>query len=93
MVGAQRDYRRVTPIPNSSSGEADITAPIQAPKNTRLHDERKTESNRRACNRPRHRGVVGRVRVGANVRTIGRQRRRPYFIVAKGKHIDSRSDR
>jgi hypothetical protein len=38
-------------------------------ENTRLHDERKTESNRRACNRPRHRGVVGRVRVGASVRT------------------------
>ena len=32
MVGAQRDYRRVTPIPNSSSSETDITAPIQAPK-------------------------------------------------------------
>src|ERR1700730_8220383 len=32
MVGAQRDYRRVTPIPNSSSSEADITPPIQAPK-------------------------------------------------------------
>jgi hypothetical protein len=25
IVGAQRDYRRVTPIPNSSSSEADIT--------------------------------------------------------------------
>src|ERR1700733_9367494 len=49
-------------------------------ENTRLHDERKTESNRRGCNRPRHRGVVGRVRVGANVRTIGRQRRRPYRL-------------
>lgn len=32
MVCAQRDYRRVTPIPNSSSSEADITPPIQAPK-------------------------------------------------------------
>src|SRR5258708_40000219 len=32
MVGAQCDYRRVTPIPNSSSSEADITPPIQAPK-------------------------------------------------------------
>jgi hypothetical protein len=32
MVDAQRDYRRVTPIPNSSSSEADITPPIQAPK-------------------------------------------------------------
>jgi hypothetical protein len=41
MVGAQRDYRRVTPIPNSSSGEADITAPIQAPKNTRLPTKEK----------------------------------------------------
>src|ERR1700680_1741579 len=49
-------------------------------ENTRLHDEKKTESNRRGCNRPRHRGVVGRVRVGANVRTIGRQRRRPYRL-------------
>jgi hypothetical protein len=49
-------------------------------ENTRLHDERKTESNRRGCNRPRHRGVVGRVRVGANVRTIGRQGRRPYRL-------------
>jgi hypothetical protein len=32
MVCAQRDYCRVTPIPNSSSSEADITPPIQAPK-------------------------------------------------------------
>jgi hypothetical protein len=32
MVCAQRDYRRVTPIPNSPSSEADITPPIQAPK-------------------------------------------------------------
>jgi len=32
MVCARRDYRRVTPIPNSSSSEADITPPIQAPK-------------------------------------------------------------
>src|ERR1700688_4628136 len=32
MVCAQRDYRRVTPIPNSSSSEADITPPIKAPK-------------------------------------------------------------
>ena len=32
MVCAQRDYRRVTPIPNSSSSEADITPPIQASK-------------------------------------------------------------
>jgi hypothetical protein len=29
---AQRDYRRVTRISNSSSSEADITPPIQAPK-------------------------------------------------------------
>src|ERR1700730_196667 len=32
MVCAQRDYRRVTHIPKSSSSEADITPPIQAPK-------------------------------------------------------------
>ena len=32
MVCVQRDYRRVTPIPNSSSSEAEITPPIQAPK-------------------------------------------------------------
>src|SRR5258708_16658663 len=30
MVGAQRDYRRVTPSPSST--QAEITPPIQAPK-------------------------------------------------------------
>src|SRR5438445_8104773 len=59
MVGAQRDYPRSTPISTPPAAKPTLglnkAPPLQGAGNARIHDERTTESNRRGCNRRRHR--------------------------------------